>query len=41
MDQHRTAVALLALALATAIVVASARPHQPLDRAAGEPLQKP
>jgi hypothetical protein len=64
MDQHRTAVVLFALALATAIVVASAitiesvntrtasndappyttglaRPHQPLDRAAGEPLQKP
>jgi hypothetical protein len=63
MDQHRTALVLFAIALATAIVVAStitlehvntrtvsndappgttglAKPHQPLDRAAGEPLQK-
>lgn len=63
MDQHRPAVVLFALALATAIVVASAitiesvntrtasndappgatglaRPHQPLDRTAGEPLPR-
>jgi hypothetical protein len=63
MDEHRTAVVLFGLALATAIVVASAitvesvntrtasndappgtiglaRPHPPLDRAAGEPLPR-
>ena len=62
MDQHRTALVLFALALATVIMVAAlitldrvnthttsndappgtvglARPHPPLDRAAGEPLQ--
>lgn len=63
MDRHRTALALLAVALAIAIVVTSvstlervnmrqatndappgttglARPHPPLDRAPGEPIQK-
>jgi len=61
MDQHRTAVALFALALVAVMVIAStvtiekvnlqtashdappyttglARPHQPIDRAPGEPL---
>lgn len=63
MNEHRTALALFALALAIVIVVASvttlervgtqrvsdnaspgtiglAKPHQPIDRAPGEPLSR-
>ena len=61
MSEHRTALALFALALAVVIVVASvttlervstqrdnappgtiglAKPHQPIDRAPGEPLSQ-